>query len=576
MRTLFSTFRKILLAAGVGAATITIYWQVGTFDFILFDDYGYITSNYFIQPGITWENVRWAFTTGYVANWHPITWISHMLDYQWFGLDPGGHHLHSAVLHALTAVLLFLVMRRMTHQDFPSAFVALVFALHPLHVESVAWVSERKDVLSAFFWVLTMGAYAWYTERPNQRRYLFVLVAYAFGLLSKPMVVTLPFVLLLLDFWPLNRIATPFNWHSVRLLVLEKVPMILLAIASSIITLNVQHAAGAVSTLAKLTLGVRVSNALLAYAKYLLKTFWPADLAVFYPHSGGEISLLQVAGSGILVCAITVLCFHYRTLKRYPFLAVGWLWFVGTLVPVIGLVQVGAQAMADRYTYLPMIGIAIAVGWLTLDLSRQRPALKYVTGLLFVGTSVGMAMVTNTQLKHWKDGESLFSHALRVTSDNWMAHYNLGAIYENRGELEKALYHFSKTVEIYPGVASAFYDLGKTQLRLGELGGAIDNLQRSLRMDSTIERAHLHLGEAYARRGELDSALRHFEKAFQFNRHYGEAHHNLALTLAGLGEFAKAIEYLHLGLEKMPGDSVMIADLHRIKRMAQREDRGRR
>lgn len=562
------------MGTALATATLILYWQVSSHEFIPYDDYGYVTNNYYLQPGITWENIHWALTTGYVANWHPLTWISHMLDYQLFGLDPAGHHLHNVLLHTLTSVLLFLVFWKMTRELFASFVVACVFAFHPLHVESVAWVSERKDVLSGLFWVLTMAAYVRYAEAPSGRRYLVVLLAFVLGLLSKPMVVTLPFVLLLLDYWPLQRIAGPIRWSSLRSVVLEKIPLLLLAVLASVITYIVQQQGGAVSTLGKLTLEVRLANALLSYGTYLLKTFWPVDLAIFYPHPGGNISVLQVVLSTLLLLAITILCLLPHHARRFPSLPVGWLWFVGTLVPVIGLVQVGAQAMADRYMYLPMIGLTAALAFLGSRLLHERASWKYAVSAIMVVVIGGMMLMTNAQLKHWKDGERLFTHALRVTENNWMAHYNLGAIYENRGELEKAKFHFMKTVEIYPGVASAFYDLGKTRLRLGETEEAIRNLHRALAMDPSLERAYLHLGEAYTRRGDLDSALLHFEKAWRFNPHYGEPRHNLALMLAGLGQYPKALQYLEAALQESPRDSVLIADMNRLKALV-RERGGR-
>ena len=356
----------ILLLLSVG--TLAVYVPVRDHEFLLYDDYGYIVRNFYLQPGVTWENIVWAFTSGYAANWHPLTWISHMVDYQLFGLNPAGHHLHNVLLHVLNSIVLFLVVWKMTGAEWPSAFVAAMFALHPLHVESVAWASERKDLLSGLFWILTMGAYVRYTRSPSMNRYLLVLVLFVLGLLSKPMVVTLPFVLLLLDYWPLKRLgggnsAPGLSFSSA---LLEKVPLMLLSLGSSIITYHVQQAAGAMASTDRLPLVLRLENAIVSLVRYLGKTFWPSDLAVFYPHPGMALSVSTVLLSGVILGAVMMFAWLWR--KRSPYLFVGWFWYLGTLVPVLGTVQVGAQAMADRYMYLPMIGLALIVGWFAVEL----------------------------------------------------------------------------------------------------------------------------------------------------------------------------------------------------------------
>ncbi len=344
-------------------APLVVFWQVHSFDFISRDDIDYVTANRNVTTGFTCDNVVWAFTTGYASNWHPLTWLSHMLDCHLFGLKPGLHHLTNLFFHIANTLLLFWVLKRMTGVLYTSAFVAAAFALHPLHVESVAWVSERKDVISTFFWLLTVAAYVSYVRKPGAARYLLTLLVFAFGLMAKPMVVTLPFVLLLLDYWPLGRLE---NAAGLYRLVREKVPFLILSAASSVVTFFVQQSAGAVVATGTIALVIRIANAFISYSKYIEKMVWPGKLAIFYPHQLDKVSMSHAVVAGFLMVCVSGLVFWKG--RSYKYLPVGWLWFVGTLVPVIGLVQVGEQAMADRYTYIPLIGLFIIIAWGASDL----------------------------------------------------------------------------------------------------------------------------------------------------------------------------------------------------------------
>jgi hypothetical protein len=358
----------LLLCAVLALAAIIVYWPAGKYDFINLDDYAYVAENQNIQSGLSWQSIRWAFTTGYVSNWHPLTWLSLMLDCQLFGVRSGPMHVVNVLFHIANTILLFVVMARMTKAVWQSVFIAGLFALHPLYVESVAWITERKDVLSTLFWLLTMLAYVRYVERPSAGRYIAVLILFASGLLAKPMLVTLPFVLLLLDYWPLGRFSSP--GFSVKTALLEKVPPLILSIISSVVTFIAQQHGGAVIASNRLPFDERVLNAVVSYLDYLGKMFWPAGLAVFYPYSAKAISVFSVVMSGAVLILITIFCIYHA--RRYKYILVGWLWYLGTLVPVIGIVQVGAQAMADRYTYVPLIGIFIIIAFGGAELFRKN------------------------------------------------------------------------------------------------------------------------------------------------------------------------------------------------------------
>jgi hypothetical protein len=442
-------------------STLAVYWQVQGHAFVTYDDYQYVVENPHVRHGLTLRGIAWAFTTGYASNWHPLTWLSHMLDCTLYGLNPMGHHVNSLLLHLANTLLLFWVLRRMTTALWRSAFVAALFALHPLHVESVAWVAERKDLLSTLFWMMTMGAYALYVERPGLGRYLFTLLLFALGLMAKPMLVTLPFVLLLLDYWPLGR-----RHHPPLRLIREKLPFFALTAISSMITFSVQKSWGAV--IFTLPLKDRIANALVSYVTYIAKTIWPANLACFYPHPLDTLPLWQVGGSLLLLVSISV--FVIRARQRCPYLPVGWFWYLGTLVPVIGLVQVGAQAMADRYTYVPLIGLFLITAWTAAEVGSKGSALRMSlwVGMLIPFLAVGSWL----QAQSWQTSVTLFEHTLTVTRNNLIAHNNLGnnpnhatshnnlgSVFMQQGRLQEAIAHLSKAVQIDPEMQEARYNL---------------------------------------------------------------------------------------------------------------------
>jgi protein O-mannosyl-transferase len=402
-------YRFILICVFFVAAIIAIYWQVYSYDFVKYDDDYYVTNNANIKSGFDWKNIHWAFTSNYAHNWHPVTWLSHSIDYQLFKKWAGGYHLVNVLFHIANTILLFYLLMRMTGAVWPSAFVAAAFALHPLHVESVVWIAERKDLLSTFFWLLTMWAYISYVENQKLKWYLTAIVLFILGLMSKPMLVTLPFVLLLLDYWPLERKIS-------KNLLVEKIPFFICSFVSCVITFRVQYGTGAVVAVESFGPAARINNAIVAYVTYISKMVWPSRLAVLYPYPVGGLAVSKIIICGLLLTLISI-CFIYWG-RRYKFLAVGWLWYLGTLVPVIGLVQVGSQAMADRYTYITLTGLFIIIAF---GASEFVPKLRYknfTLTILAVAALTGLAFTSRQQLNYWKNSLTLFRHTLDVTPDN--------------------------------------------------------------------------------------------------------------------------------------------------------------
>ena len=507
----------VWIYAALLAATFAVYARVGQFDFVNFDDPEYVTGSPQVRAGITVAGVKWAFTSVEAANWFPLTRLSHMLDCQLFGLQSGWHHLTNVLIHALAALALFGFLHRATGARWRSAFVAFVFALHPLHVESVAWIAERKDVLSALFWFLTLWAYVRYAERPGWRRYGLTLAAFCLGLMSKPMLVTLPFVLLLLDIWPLRR--WPRLW--------EKAPFFALTAAEAIATYVAQSGSGAVQGF---PLGLRIENALVSYVVYIAKMFWPVRLAVFYPYPAAvPVWQATLAGLAILGVSIAVV----RWLRAYPYLAVGWFWFLGTLVPVIGLIQVGAQARADRYMYIPMTGLAILLAWGAADLIRRKEAVA------LVGAAACLACVPLTwaQTEHWANSQALFQHALDVTDNNYLAHHNLGVALADLSP-QDAIAHYRAALQINPNSARAHTDLGTALAKLpGRLPDAIAEYQAALRIEPNAAIPHNNLGNALAATPDgLPQAIQEYETALRIKPDYDDARNNLGRALAELAE----------------------------------------
>jgi tetratricopeptide (TPR) repeat protein len=527
----------ISICAVLALATIIAYEPMRYNNFVGLDDPAYVTDNPHVKGGITREAVIWAFTTPYSGNWHSLTWLSHMLDCEFFGLNPTGHHFTSLLLHVVNALLLFLVFNRMTGNMWPSAFVAALFALHPLHVESVAWAAERKDVLSGFFWMLAMIAYVRYAERPSIRRYVLVVLAFCLGLLSKPMIVTLPFVLLLLDYWPLGRLQ--WGNRSARRLIREKIPLFVLAAVSSVITFIVQQKAGAMAMELpeKLPLNFRISNALVSYISYISKMIYPSRLAVFYPLN--MIPLWWTTICFVMLAAIST--FIIVSHKRY--LMTGWFWYLGTLVPVIGLVQVGSQALADRYTYLPLIGIFIMVAWGAAEIGTKWHFRRF-----WLGTSMGLVLAvllicTRTQVRYWQDNLTLYGHAAEVTKNNFRMHTLYGnALLLQRGEIDEARTQFNKALRINPLYSRANKGLGKVFLAQGDFDEAIRCFnaalltKKNLFNEKDLSDVYGRLGLAYTQLGKDEPAVTNLTKSIELDPNSADNLNNLAWVLATTGD----------------------------------------
>jgi len=503
----------LTVALGLVALVVAVYAQAGGFGFTLIDDDRYVTYNPHVLGGLTWAGVRWAFTSFDALNWHPLTWLSHMLDVTLFGLHAGAHHLVSVAFHAASAVLLHGFLVRTTGARWRSAFVAALFAVHPLHVESVAWIAERKDVLAGLFALATLHAYASYAARPGVARYLGVVLCLTLGLLAKPMLVSLPFALLLVDVWPLGRLD-PRSASEWKARVAEKLPLLLLAVLASDLTWAAQSAGGAVRRVAESGLGGRVANAIVAYATYLVDMVWPARLAVFYPHPadlGRVTPPAAVAAALALLVAITAVA--WRAARVRPAVPVGWLWYLGTLVPVIGLVQVGRQSHADRYTYLPLIGVFVMIAWAVPDAWPRTAARRAALGTVAACVVAALTVVAWRQAGTWRDDFALFGHARAVTRDNWLATNNLGVAYEHAGRCDVAAPLYAEAARIRPSYVDAWYNMGSCAAKSGRTADAIVAYQRAVLLSPRHARAWHGLGVAYARAGDTAAADRCLREA---------------------------------------------------------------
>ncbi|MGD0060626.1 MAG: tetratricopeptide repeat protein [Verrucomicrobiia bacterium] len=546
--------QAILICVCLAVLIAAVYWPVGHAGFLTYDDDLYVTANPHVRGGLTVPGVVWAFTAYHDSNWFPLTWLSLALDCQWFGMNAGGYHAVNVVLHTASTVLLFLVLRRMTGATWRSACVAAVFGVHPLHVQSVAWVAERKDVLSGLFWMLAMGGYARYVEQPTRGRYAAAVGWYAMGLMAKPMVVTLPFVLLLLDYWPLGRTrwAPSVVDHHAPLrfgaLVREKVPFFALAAVSCGVTIWAQHSGGAISSLERLPLGPRMANAVVSYVRYMKETVWPSGLAVFYPYRAWSPETVVVAGA-ILMAVSGVVIWRAR---REPYLAVGWFWFLGTLVPAIGLVQVGGQSMADRYTYLPLIGLFIMLCWSVPARAIERRNRKVIAGVAAAAAVMACAALSRVQVRYWKDSETLFRRALDVTRDNWLAQDGLGVVLEQSGRIPEAIGHLEQALRIKPDFPEAQCNLGIALGQAGRIPEAIGHLKEALQIKPDFAEAHYNLGVALMATGRMPEAIEQFEQALRINPNYAEAHCNLGIALGQAGRIPEAIGHLKEALRIKP------------------------
>lgn len=547
----------LLLGLGLVLLTLLTYRQVTTYGFVNFDDGLYVSGNRHVQQGLTWQGFLWAWQANVASNWHPLTLFSHMLDCELFGMNAHGHHLTSLLLHLANVWLLFEILRRMTRGHAgavgASAFVAALFGVHPMHVESVAWIAERKDVLSGFFFLLTLGAWHRWVQEAARSRYLLALVLFACGLLSKPMLVTLPCVLLLLDVWPLGRLrageirSVRALWTGLCPLLLEKLPFFVLSVASSAVAVYTQQ--GSLATFEAVSLGRRVGNALVAYVVYLGKTFWPAKLAAFYPLPP-SVPPGKAVAAGALLAAVTALALW--RLRRQPYLAVGWLWFLGMLVPVIGLVQVGRQAMADRYTYLPSIGLFLAVAWGVAELVGGRKILRTACTAGAVAVVAALAVAAHAQVETWQSSLILFRHAIAVTEDNYLAHLNVAVELSRQGDQAGALRHFHEVLRIQPNLADAHAALAAGFRRWGRPAEALPYARRAVQLKP--ERAHFHhtLATILEDLGRKDEAIAELRKALERGPNLPDVHAGLGLLLQEKGRTDEALEHYRAALEAKP------------------------
>jgi len=534
-------------------ATLIVYLPVKDHQFVHLDDDLY--HNPHTQEGLTWANIAWALTALEAGFWHPLTWWSHMLDYELFGLSPGGHHLMSLLLHTLNVLLLFGLLHRWTGALWRSFLVAALFALHPLNVESVAWVAERKNVLSTLFWFLTLGAYVHYVRKPHWRRYLWVVVLFVLGLMAKPMLVTLPCVLLLLDYWPLGRLGPSWSEfrQKVSKLLLEKAPLFALSVTSGILAIHAENKLGALPSLQQIPLDARLGNALTSFVAYLGKMVWPTDLAVFYPHPEVSLPVGQVILAILVIGTLTLLVL--RGAASYPYLLVGWLWYLGTLLPVSGLIQVGHHSMADRYMYVPLIGVFILMVWGCTQWVEGSQVKKGWGIGACVFLLLGLSINTRLQLAHWQNSVSLFEHAIQSTADNYLAHNNLGTVFLEAGEIDKGMEQLAIALEIKPESPEVLYNLGFALKQKGHLDGAARYFSEALALNRDLAGAHNNLGLIRMAQGDGEKAIQHFSKALEMDPQLFEALNNLGTLLLGNGQPEKAISYFTRSLLLKPNQA---------------------
>lgn len=568
--------RNLLICLGLAISTLLLYFQVRHFALTDYDDDLFIGRTSPVELGLTLRNLCWAFTTSYAYTWHPLTWISYMLDCQLWGPDPGAIHLVNALFHVFNVVLLFLIFNRMTRAPWRSAFVAALFAFHPCHVESVAWVAERKDVLSSFFWMLTVLAYVRYVEKPDPKRYALCLGGYVLALLSKPMVITLPFVLLLLDYWPLGRTRwekpaigerTPF---SLGRLLKEKTPFLLLAAICAMVAYATQTHGHAVASAVRLPFLARLENSIVSYVRYIGMMLWPVHLTVFYPYAIWKPITVIVAAVGLIVVTLLV----DRQRRNKPYLLVGWLWYLGTLVPVIGLVQVGHQALVDHHTYIPYVGLFIMIAWSVPDSLFQRTSGKWLGAALASGVLVPCIVLSWFQIQTWKNSGTLFQRVFAVTRPNpfvlgyltWRqvipaagtgapketkikllqepnlaeAHVNLGTAYLGEGRVQDAITEYQKALHYEPDQEFVYTNIGNLMLGRGDFDGAIEQYRQAVRVDPDNAKLHNNLGVMYSRQKRTLEAVEQYKAALKINPDFLPAHANLAHAYADEGRIEEA------------------------------------
>ena len=538
---------EIIIGLFLVLSTLAVYWPVSSHEFVGYDDDGYVTENARVKRGLTIDNIVWAFQATQKSNWHPLTWLSHMLDVQLFGMHAGAHHMTSVFFHILNSLLLFAVFKKMTGRVWPSGFVAALFALHPLHVESVAWIAERKDVLSTFLGMLALWSYARYTDFPGMRRYLPVVGFFLLSLMAKPMLVTLPFVLLLLDYWPLKRVRlNAFDLQTgethqrlpASQLFLEKTPLFFLSLLSCGITFLVQQKTGALASIQLQPLSFRMANALVAYVKYIQKMIWPDHLAVLYPYPA-SISAWYVIAAVVVLGGVTFLAVRYA--NKFPWLVVGWLWYLGTLVPVIGIVQTGVQAMADRYAYVPAIGLFIIAAW---GGSRIAAGWRHKLKALSVASAciiIFCMAAARFQVRYWHDSFVLFNHALAATSDNYVMHNNLGYELASKGHFDEAIKHYREALTIHPDFETAYINLGVALRRQGRVEDSIKYYYAVLSARPKYAGVHHHLGISMLHTGKIDAAIAHFRQALSIKPDYAEVYNSLGAAMVSKGKIKEAI-----------------------------------
>ncbi len=560
-RTFLNVRLAFLVCMFLVVAVLAAYWQLPSCGFVSFDDKPYVTENRQVQQGLTAKGLAWAFTTFHEANWHPLTWLSHMLDFQLYGLNPLGHHWTSLLFHIGNTLLLFFILQQMTGALWQSAFVAALFALHPLHVESVAWVAERKDVLSTFFGFLAIIAYYRYVKQKSVVNYLFVFFFLCLGLMAKPMLVTWPFLLLLLDFWPLNRLhlstsgtrqvesITGFDFKIFFKLILEKIPLFIPVIFSSIITFMAQQSSGALTSL---PLDIRINNALVSWISYVIKAVWPARLIVLYPHPGIMLPIWQGAGAALLIAGST--CAAVRLSRQYPYGIVGLFWYLGTLVPVIGLVQVGIQAMADRYTYIPLTGLFIVVAWGFSDLLGKWRYRKIFLAVLAAIILSALTVRTFLQVGHWQNAVTLFENAIKVTPDNPLAQNNLGAALYEDGRFDEAMAYFTKAIQINPEYANAHNNLAIVLSGQGKYEEAELHYLEAIKLDTEHPNAHYNLGSLLLRQKRYKEAGAHFAEMIKIDPTDAKAYNKIGFILAQQGKLQGAREFLKKATQLDPDD----------------------
>ena len=587
---IFNIRYDVLICLFLVIATLIAYWQVRNHNFLSFDDHLYILHNQHVNNGLSLKSISWAFSFTDIAYWHPLTWLSHMLDCQLYGLNSSMHHTTSLIFHIINCLLLFLVFKGTTGAVWKSAFIAALFALHPINVESVAWVAERKNVLSTLFWMLTLLTYCYYSLQPGFYRYFLTLFCFLLGILAKPMLVTLPFVLLLFDYWPLERLRYSSTTNTDRYkkasllhLILEKLPFFLLAGASIYISsLSVQHHGIVVST-ESVSMKLRVANALVSYVKYIEKMIWPKNLAVFYPFPD-TVPLWQILGAALFLVCVSILVFRARA---KPYLVVGWLWYIGTLVPAIGLIQAGLwPSIADRFAYVPLIGLFVVIAWGVPDLVARWRYKKIVLATTATVLLLIFTAASRSQNRYWANNIALFKHSLDVTNDNDVAHQklgealaaqgktdeairhyyealrikpdlvaahlNLGVALREEGKINEALKHFSMALRAEPDCAEAYYELGVTLEKQGNFDAAVRHYSEALRIKQEFVKGHNNLGNAMARQGNFESAVYHYNEALKINPNYAGAHYNLGMIYANKGEVEEAIFYFKKTLEVSP------------------------